>query len=278
MTDVQTALTAHYTTGTLRDSFMAGIRASGADPDALNFADIENGDEFHTGGGVATDALLAQVPLSRGMRVVDIGCGVGGPARKLAHHHGCEVTGVDLTPEFVDLATDLSARCGLSALTRFRVGSATDLPVEDGSQDLALLLHVGMNIPDKQALMTEAFRVLTPGGHFAIFDVMKGPGAGAPSYPLPWSSAEETSFLVPLSGYVDMARAAGFEVLASRDRSDFALDFTARMKRQLAERGPPPLGPHVMMGPTAPQRMGHFNAAIAAGQTAPTELILRRPV
>ncbi|WP_188476409.1 class I SAM-dependent methyltransferase [Primorskyibacter flagellatus] len=277
MPDVDAALNTHYTTGHLREAFLAGIRASGADPDALRHEDIENGDEFHTGGGRATDDLLAQVPLARGMRVVDIGCGVGGPARKLAFHHGCHVTGIDPTEEFIDLARELSSRTGLSDLTEFVVGSGTDLPLADGSQDLALLLHVGMNIPDKPALMAEAFRVLKPGGHFAIFDVMRGGGSGSPGYPLPWSSVPETSFLEPLTAYRDMAEAAGFTLHASRDRSDFALDFTARMKAQLAESGPPPLGPHVMMGAGAPVRMANFNAAIAAGQTAPTELILRKP-
>lgn len=277
MTDIHSALHHHYTTGTLRDAFMAGIRKKGADPDNLHFADIENGDEFHTGGGVATDDLLAQVPLTRGMQVVDIGCGVGGPARKLAHHHGAHVTGVDLTPEFVELAEELSERCGLSKLTDFRVGSGTDLPLDDASQDLATLLHVGMNIADKPALMAEAFRVLKPGGHFAIFDVMRGAGDGQPSYPLPWSSLPETSFLEPLETYQDLGAKAGFTTVASRDRSQFAQDFTAKMKAQLAENGPPPLGPHVMMGPSAPERMGNFNAAIAAGQAAPTELILRKP-
>lgn len=276
MTDIHATVTGHYTTGTLRQRFLDGLGKMGIDRDSARFEQIENTDEFHTGGGAATDDLLAQLTLEPGMHVIDVGCGVGGPARKIAARHGCRVTGIDLTEEFVELARELSAMVGLEDETRFEVGSALDLPLDDGSADVALLLHVGMNIADKPALMAEVARVLKPGGTFAIYDQMRGANLSPIDYPVPWSSVHSTSHVASRDDYLAAAEAAGFELVAERDRTEFGQQFARAMAEKMRTDGPPPLGPHIMMGPDAPVRMGNMGAAMADGRLGPREMILRK--
>jgi ubiquinone/menaquinone biosynthesis C-methylase UbiE len=224
----------------------------------------------------ATEALLAQLKIAPDTRVLDIGSGLGGPARHIAEHSGAHVTGVDLTPLYVELAQTLSARVGMSAQTEFFQGSALDLPVADASFDLATMFHVGMNIQDKAALMRQVARVLAPGGRFALFDVMRV-GAGALRFPFPWADREALSFVAPPEDYRAAAAAAGLVQLAERDRSHFALDFFAGVFASIAAKGgPPPVGIHLLMRESAGPKLQNFVAEIEAGRLAPVEMIFRK--
>ena len=127
------------------------------------------------------------------MKVLDSGCGLGGSARYLALEHGCEVTGVDLTQEYVEAATALAGRVGLADQVTFRQGSALDLPFADNNFDAVWTEHVQMNIEDKHAFYRESLRVLKPGGVLMFHDIFRG-DAGDPHYPVPW--AEESDQLL----------------------------------------------------------------------------------
>ena len=266
----------HYGTGGLLDRIRAGLRQAGIDPDRAGPADLKPVDEFHIGGAAATEALLGQAALRPDMAVLDIGCGIGGTTRLIAERVGARVTGIDLTEEFVATARALSETVGLEDRTEFRTGSAIAMPFEDDSFDAALLLHVGMNIADKRALMTEVARVLRPSAAFLVYDVMRT-GEGELDFPVPWASTPETSFVATAQEYREAARAAGFEVAQERERRDFALDFFARIQARIAESGPPPLGIHLLMGETAREKIANTVANIKAGRIAPVEMILRAP-
>lgn len=266
----------HYGRGGLLDRITAGLAALGVDPANASPADLDPVDEFHIGGLAATEELAARLDLPAGARVLDLGSGLGGPARRVALSAGATVEGVDLTPEFVSVATALSEMVGLADRTSFHAASALETPFSDESFDAALLIHVGMNIPDKPALMREARRVLKPGGIFAVYDVMRT-GAGDLAFPVPWAETPATSFVAAPEDYRAAAVAAGFAVEAERDRRDFALDFFARQKARIAAAGgPPPLGLHLLMGETAAPKIANMIANIESGLIAPVEMILRR--
>lgn len=276
MPAIEDAVADHYTTEDLLGRIAGALEASGVDPHAPLPEDLKAVDEFHTGGLAATDALLDQVPIDRSTRVLDIGSGLGGTARHIAHRYGPNVTGVDLTLVFVETARALSALVGLEGKTHYLEGSALELPIQDASADLATLFHVGMNISDKAAMFAEAARVLAPGGIFALFDVMQV-GAGPLTFPFPWAEEAQFSFVDSPAVYRQAAEQAGLDLAAERDRRDFALDYFAQVFAKIGAEGPPALGIHLLMRETAGQKLQNYVACCEAGLIAPVEMIFRKP-
>jgi SAM-dependent methyltransferase len=269
-------IVSHYSTEILLDRIKGGLAQLGVNPDAPKPEDLKPVDEFHTGGVEATEALLSQLEIDHDTRVLDIGSGIGGTARVIASRYAARVTGVDLTPSFVETATELSRLVGIGGRTDFIVGSATNLPVGEAAFDLALLLHVGMNISDKLSLFRETRRVLAPHGMFAVYDVMCGDNGGALQFPVPWSTARETSFVDSPEVYRESATAAGFGLVSQRDRSEFARVFFEKANRMIAERGgPPPLGIHLLMGETAGLKIENYLAMLNDERIKPVEMIFR---
>jgi SAM-dependent methyltransferase len=267
---------AHYTHGHLTRAITAGLAALGRTPPAISIDDLGPVDEFHIGGREATEDLMKQLHLSRELHVLDVGSGLGGAARVVASRYGCQVTGIDLTAEYVETARTLSDWTGLGQRLAFHRGSALALPFADASFDAAYMLHVGMNIPDKPGLATQVARVLKPECLFGIYDVMRT-GPAELTYPVPWASTPELSSLAPPETYKAALRAGGFEVVAERSRREFALEFFQRLRARMARAGgPPPLGLHLVMGPDAATKVGNMLANIEAGTIAPVEIVARR--
>jgi ubiquinone/menaquinone biosynthesis C-methylase UbiE len=276
MENLNTQITEHYSSGMLLEGFRQGLRRAGADLDALSYEDLAGGDEFHVGATEATDRLLDQLEIAEDAHVLDIGAGVGGVARRAAHRCGCRVTGVDVTPELIETARALTEMVAMDDVVEFVVASGTDLPLEDASVDAALMLHVAMNIEDKPALFREAARVLRPGSTFAVYDVMEGAEPGPLTFPLPWSSVAETSFVAPRAEYVAAAEAAGLTPVAERDRWQYGYDFWRRVVERATTEGLPPVGPHLFMGDAARQMMKNALDALAARRIAPVEMFFRK--
>jgi ubiquinone/menaquinone biosynthesis C-methylase UbiE len=271
---VEQTVAQHYTHGALEAAIIEALRKSGKDPERLEPDDLATGDEFHVGGREATVAFAEQLPLRPGLRLLDVGSGIGGPARFFAHHQKCHVTGIDLTDEFVRVARGLSQRVGLADKVTFVQGSALELPFPAASFDGAYMLHVGMNVGDKAALFAQVKRVLKPEGFFGIYDVMRiGPGEIV--FPVPWAATGATSFVADDVTYRRLLTAAGFKVVNERERQAYALEFFARTKARIAEVGLPPLGTHIVMGADFPQKLSNVVDALERGAVAPVEMIAR---
>ena len=206
--------------------------------------------------------------------MLDIGSGIGGPARHLAVALGCRVTGIDLTEEFVEVATSLTSRCGLADRASFRQASALALPFEDGIFDGAVLMHVGMNISDKARLFSEARRVLKTGGRFGVYDIMRI-GEGELPFPMPWAATEATSFVERPETYRQLLAASGFEIEKQRNRRDFSLALGREIREKVAREGMPALGPQILMGAAMPERLGNVMTVLERGTIAPIEMIAR---
>ena len=274
MAPAESDVARHYAHGSLEAAIWAGLQAMGREEAEVTLEDLAGIDEFHIGGHEATADLAERLELGAGGTLLDIGSGLGGPARFFARRYGCRVTGLDLTPEYVEVARTLTQLVGLSEQVEFRVGSALALPFEDGSFDRATLLHVGMNIPDKERLCKETRRVLRSGGMFAIYDVMRT-GEAQIAFPVPWAADEATSFLEPSETYRQALTAAGLEIVSERDRRDFGISFFQRMRARIAESGPPPLGLHILMGQDAPTKVANMISNLEQGLIAPVEIICR---
>jgi ubiquinone/menaquinone biosynthesis C-methylase UbiE len=271
---VEQEVARHYGRGDLEQAFLDALIASGKDPERLAAADLAAADEFHLGWLPATVELAKGLALAPGMHVLDIGAGIGGPARYLAQTFGCRVTGIDLTPDYVAVADALTRRCGLADKVTFRQASAVALPFADAGFDAATMLHVGMNIADKAKAFGEVRRVLRPGGRFTVYEVMRASEGELP-YPMPWAQTPATSFVEPVDTYRRLLRAAGFDILVEHDRSELALRLGREMREKVAREGVPPLGLHILMGAMTPQRLGNVTAALERGLIAPIELVTR---
>jgi sarcosine/dimethylglycine N-methyltransferase len=218
-------------------------------------------DQFHTRGLAATAELAVLAGITADASVLDVGSGIGGPARYLAAAQGCRVTGVDLSEPFVQAARYLTERTGQSGRVSFQTGSALELPFPAGSFDIVLLQHVAMNIFDRLPLYREIRRVLASGGRFATFDVVSL--RGEPLYPLPWARTPAASHLLTSDATREAILAAGFRTLAWRDDTDAAKAWFA----QLRSSGPPPspnLG--VVMGRDFAQLAGNLGRSLMEGR------------
>ena len=270
----EAAVAGHYGRGRLEEMILAAVAREGKDPEKLTAGDLAGVDEFHVGGLEATRELAKQMDLRAGLRLLDVGSGIGGPARYFAAEHGCAVTGIDLTEGFVRVAASLTKRTKLDGLAEFRLGSALQLPFAADTFDRAYMIHVGMNIADKAGIFREVRRVLKPEGLFTIFDIVRI-GDGLIRYPVPWALSEETSFVVAMKDYRDALQNAGFRIAQERGRGAFSIEFTERMMARMAQGGPPALGLHLLMGEKAPVMIKNILAMMKEGILEPVELHAR---
>ena len=267
----------HYTHGSLLAMITAGIESIGKTPASVTIDELAPADEFHIGGRQASEEFADQLGLTGNEHVLDVGCGIGGTSRFIASRFGCRVTGVDLTPEFIETGTALCKWVGLDEQIELHQGNALSMPFTEGSFDAAIMLHVGMNIADKAGLFSEVYRLLRPGAVFGVYDVMKT-GDGELKYPVPWSSVPDTCALATQAQYVAALQQAGFDIIEVENRREFAADFfdETRERMAAAEGTPPPLGVHIAMGESAPAKITNMVENIAAGCCAPVEIIARR--
>jgi len=272
MSDIETAVSTHYGNSDLLDRILDRLKQMGIAPDAVTPDDLAPVDELHIGGRAATEYAVAKLAPSKGDHLLDVGCGIGGAARYIAAHTGCRVTGIDLTPDFITVAKALTKLTGQEA--GFEVASALDMPFEASTFDAAITLHVAMNIPDRAGLYAEVARVLKLGGEFCVYDVMRK-GAGDVPYPMPWAETSATSHLTTPDETGDLLEAAGFEVTLTEDRTDFANDFFRRSFAAM-QGGPAPLGPHLIMGSTAKQKLTNISNAVSDGLLAPVVMMAKR--
>src|SRR6516165_2563773 len=176
MNDIPDGVRDHYRASGLAERLKTALTALGPEEQRLLPQQLAALDQFHTRGLAATAELAKLAGIAAGMSVLDVGSGVGGPARFLAATCGCRVTGVDLSQPFVDAARYLTQRTGQSGQVSFETASALDLPFDDGQFDVVLLQHVAMNIADRARLYREIRRVLKFGGRFATYDVVLNNG------------------------------------------------------------------------------------------------------
>jgi SAM-dependent methyltransferase len=267
----------HYTAGDLDAAVAAALAAPAPDDTALALAALAEIDQFHTGGAEATRALAERAAISAADRVLDVGGGLGGPARLLAHERGCQVTVLDLTEAYCRAGERLSAWAGLADRVRFRHGDALALPFDAGSFDVVWTQHSSMNIADKPRLYAELARVLRPGGRLALFEVVAGSGEPL-HFPVLWARSPATSFLVTPELLRATLAEAGFEERSWQDVSDWALAWLNERQRVLAEpgRAARPGGLSLVLGPEFRTLAQNHGRNLREGRTRIVEAVFER--
>jgi ubiquinone/menaquinone biosynthesis C-methylase UbiE len=266
----------HYSRGELLSRLNAALIADGIDPGRPSIDTLAPYDQFHGRGIEATVEIADRMPARKSDHILDIGSGIGGPARYFASRFGCRVTGIDLTAEFCDVARHLTRLLDLDGTVTFETGDARRMPYVDGTFDGAYSMNVSMNIADKGAFYREIHRVLATGGWLMLSEIAKGAG-GDPDYPTPWASTARTSFLATPDetrrGLID----AGFDVERVESTREAALAAGARA-RAAVERGEKPPHRAVMLvhGELAKEAMANSARALADGRIDPIEVFARK--
>jgi len=250
-----TLINDHYGHVNLGENILTAYEQAGRDIHSLTCDDISTFDEFHIRGRDASRELANLADLKAGEKVLDIGSGVGGPARTLAGEFGCQVVGLDLVEEYCRTADMLTARGGLSDRVSFRQGNVLEMPFEDGSFDVVWSQHMTMNIENKKRLFREVRRVLRPGGRFVIYEICAGPDSTI-HLPVPWANDSTINFLVTPGKLQQMLGDAGFNELVWKDVSKISLEWFQGMIAAMAARpkDQPALGLNLLMGKTTPEK------------------------
>ena len=246
------------------------LREAGRDAESIQIDDLAGIDEFHALGRAATMALAELAGIAAGTEVIDVGAGLGGPARYLAARFGARVTAVEPTARFRATCAELNRRAGLDGSIRTVDGSATDLPVDDGSMDVAWMQAVAISVADKPAMADELRRVLRPGGRLAFFDSFAR--GGDLHFPLPWADGPEASFVVPAAELLSCFEAAGFEAVVWNEQEGALAEIAQRTFTPTVDPVQVGLG-RVM--PDFEQRMGNVGRNIGEGRLGLLLAVLR---
>jgi len=251
----------------LLDRIGVGLQKEGKSLATVTLDDLAAVDEFHLRGPAATNALIEMLDVKVGASVLDAGCGLGGPARRLAQSKGCNVTGVDLSREFCTVGNQLTAAVGLDTLVELHVGNVTDLTrFNDNAFDAAWTVHVGMNIADKAAFYGEIWRVLKPGAPFLIYDVLAGSDLQNLIFPLPWAADQSSSFLISKNDLTECLTLAGFNITHIHDWTTTALAFITAGVAKIQINGQSPLGLHLVLGPIAKEALPNISKNLEDGR------------
>ena len=240
MPSYEQSISDQYGQSDLSSKILTALQDAGKDIDSLTTNDLSSFDQHHSGGLAATRELASLVGLREGIRVLDVGSGVGGPARTLATEYGCDVTGIDLTEEYCLAAEMLTARLGLEARVRFHCGSALDMPFDDGTFDVVWMQNSSMNIPDKENLYSEVRRVLRIGGSLATQDVLSGPVEPL-YYPVPWAADSSLSSMIGAEDLRNLLGQLGFIESAWIDGTELAIKIARESVAAASAESPSPI-------------------------------------
>jgi SAM-dependent methyltransferase len=273
---IESDVAQHYGNAGIAERILAALRAANGPDAPITVETLSVLDHFHGRGIVATQELVELLAPQPGEHILDIGSGIGGPARWFAAHCGVHVTGIDLTREFCAAAEALNRATGLAERVTIKQGSALALPVPDNAFDRAYSQNVIMNIADKRGFYREAFRALRPDGVLALSNLCLGKG-GEIVYPVPWAETAATSFLVPPQEMEAELHAAGFSIVSFRDTSAEILPAQRRNRERLERDGLGTLGTHLIMGARLLEMQINSSRNLEAGLVATIEALVRKP-
>jgi SAM-dependent methyltransferase len=270
------AIADHWGRGDVYGLIVSALARASKPLEGLTVEDLAPIDHFHARGYPATVELADRLPIRPDAHILDIGCGLGGPARYIAQRFRCRVSGLDITQPFVEAANKLTALLRMGEQVQVQLGDGQLLPYADACFDGAYAQHVTMNVADRPRFFAEAYRVLRPGAFFALTEHGLGP-RGQPHHPVPWSEDGSGAYLISPQETRARLEEAGFRAI---DIEETGAKYLAgyKMAIQRATEGKlPPLGIHLLMGDTAAQKTMNAARNIEESRTRPIQAICFKP-
>jgi ubiquinone/menaquinone biosynthesis C-methylase UbiE len=222
-------------------------------------------DEFHVRGHEISREQASAAGLQPGLRVLDVGCGLGGACRLLAAEFGCQVTGIDITETYIRTAIQLTAFMGMQQSTRFVHGSALALPFGNDSFDIVWTQHVQMNIADKELFYAEIHRVLTTNGRFIYYDILSDNHLPV-QLPVPWAADASLNHLITSQELHALLQKTGFISMQVTDETEKGIAFLNNLLRRIAQKGWPAVGTHMLMGDNALEKLTNLYNNLVEGR------------
>lgn len=253
MEALDTLIENQYHSPGLYEDILKRLEEQEINMDSVSRGDIAGVDEFHVRGAEVSRELANQIKLDNS-RILDVGCGIGGPSRMLADDYNCQVTGIDLSHEYIRTAKGLSALVGLQDKTNYIQSNALELPFENGSFDVVWTQHVQMNISHKLKFYSEIERVLTEHGTFIYYDIFRTE-SGEVNFPVPWADDDSKSFLGTTSNMDDILESLCFKSVLTSDQTYEGILFLQELFDKLKLNGPPKLGLNVLMGSSTKEKL-----------------------
>jgi cyclopropane fatty-acyl-phospholipid synthase-like methyltransferase len=266
----------HWGRGDVYGRIVAALQKLSKPLDGLTVEDLAPVDHFHARGLAATVELADKLPIRAGQHILDIGCGLGGPARYIARRFQCNVSGLDITAPFVEAGNKLTALLRMERQVKIELGDGQHLPYPDAAFDGAYTQHVTMNVADRARFFSEAYRVLKPGAFFALTEHGLGP-QGSPHHPVPWSEDGTGAYLVTPSETRAFLEKAGFSDIEIEDTGPKYVAGYRLTLEKVAQGALPPLGIHLLMGESTAQKTRNTARNIEEGRTRPIQVVCRKP-
>ena len=264
-----------WTRGDIHTRIHKAMSEAGLNDKKLEIEDLFPIDQYHARGIAATVDLGKRMPISENQRIIDIGCGLGGPARYFAKQFKCFITGIDITPSFIEIGNKFNNLTSMSKQVSLQIGNGETLDFEDETFDGGYSQHVTMNIKNRKEFFLEAYRVLKKGTFFAFSEHGLGP-EGNPIFPLPWADTAEMSFLFSPKSTIALLEEVGFYDIQIIDTSEKYISGYEKMINTKSKNENPILGIHVIGGATMKQRSINSMKSIKEKRTLPFEIVCKK--
>ncbi len=261
-----------WTRGNLKERVFKALDKSGLNKSNLNIEDLHPIDQYHARGIAATKELAEKVNIKENQIIIDVGCGLAGPARYFAKKFQCNVVGVDITPAFIEIGIEFNKRTNMDDKVSLTVSDGNTLPFDDNKFDAAISQHVTMNIENRERFFTEIYRILKNDTFFAFSEHGLGP-KGNPIFPLPWADNEEMNFLIEPNLTIELLKKIGFKnIKLLKTGKKYVEGYEKSVKAKDLSKTPI-LGMHVIGGPTMFERQKNSMLSIKENRTLPFEII-----
>ena len=261
-----------WTRGNLKERINHALSDSDLNKSNLKIEDLHPIDQYHARGIAATRDLAEKVSIKENETIIDVGCGLAGPARFFADKFKCNVVGVDITPAFIEVGNDFNKRTNMHDKVSLYVTDGKSLPFENNQFDAAISQHVTMNVENRELFFTEIFRVLKKDTFFAFSEHGLGP-RGKPYFPLPWADDEKMSFLLDPEKTIELLKEIGFKSISFMETGEKYMEGYEKSIKTNSSSKKPILGMHVIGGPTMYDRQKNSMLSIKEKRTLPFEII-----